>query len=374
MKFNLPTHEFNQLIGKIQNIAVTQKPSLPILANFLVEAYNDELTLTATDLSISIRCQADAQITEEGSITLPAKTLAQLARELTAPTVQFSTVNNICSIVSGTSRFKIPGMSKSEYPELPDLANANCIQIKQADLKDLIFRTSFAIAKDDDRYALMGALMEIEKGTIILVGTDGKRLARAHQTIEIDPEFSARMIIPSKAVEEIHKNLADEGLAKLYLMDDKIAVEVNKTLIIAKLLSGEYPDFSRIIPETSETILNLHCEELASLLRQISLFRSENSHSVRFIFAEGEMKLTSNTSNVGEGHVSMPVNYLGPKIEVAFHPGYFLDILRHCKKETIAMGLTDPYNPSVLTDADSIGKSLEASPLYVLMPMRLAET
>lgn len=373
MKFVLSTQELNQLINKIQNVAIAQKPAMPILSNFLVEAYNDELILTATDLSLSVRCYADAQILEEGHTTLPAKTLSQLTRELTAPTTQFATNNHVTTLVSGTSRFKIPGMSKETFPTLPHLDESSAIQIKQSDLKELIYQTSFAVAKDESRYALMGSLMEINQGQMIFVGTDGKRLARAFKVLEFDPQISARYIIPAKSVDEIYKNLGDEGEAKIYLMKDKIAVEANHTLIITKLLTGDYPDFSRIIPTTTNFVIHLHKEELISLLRQISLFRDDASRSVRFTFGQGELKLSANTPTFGEGMVSMAVDHQEPTIEVAYHPGYLLDILRHCKNETVAMGLIDPYNPSVLTDGTNLENSNEATPLFVMMPMRLAE-
>ena len=169
------------------------------------------------------------------------------------------------------------------------------------------------------------------------------------------------------------KNLGEEGDAKVYLLQDKIAVEANNTLLVAKLLTGEYPDLSRVIPEKPEFVFTLHRDELITMLRQISLFRTDNNHSVRFSFADGELLLCSNTTEIGEGRVAMPVNYQGPKLEIAFNPAYFLDILRHCKRETVMMGLIDSYNPGVIVDSEELGKSLEATPLFVIMPMRLSE-
>lgn len=373
MKLTIATSELNKMISKIQNI-ISSKPTMPILANFLLEAYNDELILTATDLAVSIRCHAEAQIYEEGATTLPTKTFANLIRELTAPIVQIQTnANDITTIVSGSSRFKINGMKKDEYPELPDYKNAQAFSIPQSIFKDLLYRIAFAISKDDDRYVLTGASLQIANGIITLLGTDGKRLARAFASINCDPALHVQAIIPSKATEEIIKNLNDEGEAKVYLLQDKIAVEANQTLLIAKLLSGEYPDLSRVIPEKPEFIFNLHRDELMTMLRQICLFKNDNNHSARFSFTDGELQLSSNTTEVGEGHVAMPVNYSGPKLDIAFNPVYFLDILRHCKRETVMMGLIDTYNPGVIVDNDSLEKSFDSSPLFVIMPMRLSE-
>ncbi|MCE2982040.1 MAG: DNA polymerase III subunit beta [Parachlamydia sp.] len=372
MKFTISTQELNYLIGKIQNI-VPQKPTVPILSHFLIEAFNDELILTATDLTVGIRCHAEAKIVEEGAVVLPAKRFAQLARELTVANVEITRHQETTTVVAGTSRFKLKGLEKSEFPALLDLSDGSHFHIEQQTLKDLLYRTSFAVSREDTRYALTGVLMQIENGQVRFVGTDGKRLARAHHSIEQPYEMSSQSIIPLKAIEEISKSLSDQGMAKITILPDKLAIEANDTLLLTKLLMGEYPDVNRIIPEQSEIIITLHREELLTLLRQISLFTPENNHSVRFTFQEGELHLIANSSEFGEGNVCMPVNFHGPKLEIAFNPSYFIDILRHCKEETVTIGLTDPYNPGMITDGEKLDSSLSVSPLFIIMPLRLSE-
>ena len=312
------------------------------------------------------------KIHTEGATTLPAKKMAHLIRELTAPNIELtSNGNEISEIVANTSKFKLHGMSKNEFPALPDVAEATQFKIPQADLRDMFFRTSFAVSKEENRYVLTGICLTVKNGIATFIGTDGKRLSKAHIPINLDPNFSGTYIIPIKAVDEIAKNLLDQGEATVFLMNDKIAVEASNTTIISKLLNGDYPDVNRVIPTNPATILSLHREELMTLLRQISLFTPDANHSVRFTFSEGELKLTANTMEVGEGKVSMPVNYHGEKLEIAFNPNFFLDILRHCKKETVSIGVTDPFNPGIITDQDTL--SSNSTPLFVLMPMRLNE-
>lgn len=374
MKFVISTQELNYLISKCLNV-VSQKPTIPILSNLLIEAVNNELIITATDLTVGIRCFTEAKILEEGATTLPAKKLAQLVRELTSVNLEVTShANEITEIVADSSKFKLHGMSKSEFPALPDLNGAVQFTIKQSELKDVLYRTSFAVSREDNRYVLTGTLMHIANGQATFVGTDGKRLARAYLPIDVDKGFVGHFIVPVKAVEEILKNLTDEGDVKIYLMTDKVAIEAPNTIIITKLLSGDYPDITRVIPETSESIVALHREELMTLLRQISLFTAENNHSVRFTFSNGELKLSANAMDVGEGKVSMPANYQGQKLEIAFNPSYFLDILRHSKGETVTIGVTDSYNPGVITDKEMTEfVTAQATPLFVLMPMRLNE-
>lgn len=374
MKFVISTQELNYLISKCLNV-VSAKAPIPILSNLLLEVVNNQLIITATDLTVGIRCVTEVKVLEEGSTTLPAKKFSQLVRELTSLNVEITTnANEVTEIVADSSRFKLNGMSKNEFPALPDLEGALHFNVKQGDFKDVLFRTSFAVSREDNRYALTGTLLHISSGQATFVGTDGKRLARAIHPIDIDKDFTGNFIIPVKAVEEIFKNLADEGDVKVYLMTDKIAVETTHATVITKLLSGEYPDIARVIPETAETVVALHREELMSLLRQMSLFTVENNHSVRFTLGGGELRLSANAMEIGEGKVSMPANYHGPKLEIAFNPSYFLDILRHSKGETVTMGVTDSYNPGVITDKDMTHfVTANATPLFVLMPMRLNE-
>lgn len=375
MKFVISTQELNFLMRKIQNV-IPAKATMPILSNVLVEAKNGMLTLIATDLTVGIRCTTEAKIMQEGSTTLPAKRFLQLIQELTAINVELETsAHHLTEIRSGASRFKINGMSGTEFPSFPDLSQAMRISLPQKDLKDLLFATSFAVSKEDNRYVLTGALMRIANQKIMLLGTDGKRLARAHLAVDIDPAFMGSYVIPIKAVEEMIRNLQETGAAHLYLMADKIGLDIGGVVIITKLLAGEYPDVSRVIPERSEATIALHREELISLLRQVDLFSVEGTHSVRFSFSDGELRLSANSPKVGEAKVSMPVNYQGPKIDIAFNSHFFLDILSHSKeKENIKIGLTNAFEPAVLTyENEKTAHEITDSTLFVLMPMRLSE-
>lgn len=375
MKFVISTQEFNYLISKCMNVVPT-KATVPILSNILIEASNGILTLTASDLTVGIRCFTEAKIIEEGTTTLPAKCLAPLVRELTSTNVEVSTNSNeVTEIAANDSRFRIHGMASELYPSLPELEEIQNFSLKQSELKDVLFRTSFAVSREDNRFALTGLFLSIENGIAMFIGTDGKRLARNFLPIAIDTSFTGSYIIPIKTIEETLKNLSNEETpAKIYLMSDKIAIEMNNTMIISKLLVGDYPDVNRIIPATAEKSIVLHREELITLLRQVSLFTDDDHHAARFIFTDGDLHITANTMKVGEGKTNMPANYQGSKLEIAFNPTFFIDILRHSKGETITLGISDSFNPGIIADQEmQTFVSAEASPLFVLMPMRLHE-
>lgn len=358
--------DFAKLIGKIQSVVPT-KPSIPILANVLIEAKNGELIISATDLTVSMRAFGEAEVEEAGAITLPARRLFQLIRELTTPEIEIETTSpEVAVIHSGSSHFRIQGMHKSEFPAFPDLSEGYTLNFKAEVFKDMLMSTSFAAARDDSRQVLNGIMMQKVKNLATFVGTDGKRLARNQVEVETDSEETGSYILPLKAVEEIVKILdeKEEGI-KLTVMPEKLAIESGSVTLISKLLSGQYPDVSRVIPQKTENTVTLHRDELISLLRQVALFTSEGSNSVRFSFAEGALHLTATSGDIGEGKVSMPVNYSGPKLEIAFNPHYFLDILRHTKSkdETVQFNVSDSYNPGLITDSSKAE--------FVIMPMRL---
>jgi DNA polymerase III subunit beta len=364
MKVIISKADLVSLIGKIQSI-VSPKPAIPILANVLIEAMDDQLIISATDLTVSMRAYAEAKVLEEGAITLPARRFFQLVRELTAPQVEIHcTSPEIAFINAGSSHFKINGMHKSEFPALPNLSDGVHFTIESTALKELLSRTAFAAAREDSRQVLNGILLQSASGMATFIGTDGKRLAKLQSSVNLAEQHSGSYILPLKAVEEIIKILdSKEVTARITLMADKAAIEAGAITLITKLLSGQYPDVSRVIPEKSPSSISLHREELISLLRQVSLFTSETSCSVRFSFQPGSLHLSAMSGDIGEGKVNMPVNYTGPKFDVAFNPNYFLDVLRHSKDETVSFDITDPYNPALITDSSNA--------LFVIMPMRL---
>lgn len=365
MKVLISRQELITLIGKIQNV-VPSKPAIPILANILVEAIDDQWIISATDLTVSMRAYAEAKVLQEGSITLPARRFFQLVRELTAPQVEIHTLSaDIATLNAGSSHFKIHGMHKGEFPSLPDLSEGVQLSIPSILLKELLSRSAFAAARDDSHQVLNGILLQYAGPIATFIGTDGKRLAKIHTTVDLPADYKGSFIIPLKAVEEMVRMLdvKEEEPVKLILMRDKIALELKTTTLISKLLSGQYPDVSRVIPEAKEQKITLHREELISLLRQVALFTSETNSSVRFCFTTGELHLSATSGEIGEGKVNMPVNYAGEKLEAAFNPIYFLDLLRHSKDETVDFTLSNSYNPGLVTDSSTAQ--------FVIMPMRL---
>ncbi len=373
MKFTISRQELAEILSRLQNIVAPKTP-IPILSNLLLEVQDSRIIITATDLTVGIRLTGNAKVAEPGATTIPARRFAQLVRELTASQLEISTNNkDITLIVADSSTFRIHGLPRTDFPALPDLSGAIRVQVSQGQLKDALYRTSFAVSKEDNRYVLTGVYCQIINGQAIFVGTDGKRLARTSIPTNMDPNTNYECILPLKAVDEILKSLtSDDEPATLSILPEKIAVEANDALIVSKLLTGDYPDVDRVIPQESACVVALHREELMQLLRQVALFTTDDNHSARFTLTKGELQVNATSMDVGEGKVSMPVNYDGERFDIAFNPLYFTDILRHSKNETVSLGFTDAYNPGVIVDgALQPGYKELPNPLFVLMPLRL---
>lgn len=364
MKAILSRPELANVIGNIQSV-VSSKPAISILANVLIETKGETVTVSATDLTVSMRAQMEANVVEEGAITLPARRFFQLIRELTVPEIELrTTTDEIAYVQAGTSEFRLNGINRAEFPALPDLTQGEHFVMRVDAFKEILSKSVFAAAKEDSRHVLNGVLMQIENSNATFIGTDGKRLAKVHTPIDVNPEHKHHYLIPLKAVEEIIKSLDGDEAVKVSLMSDKIGIECGSTVLITKLLSGDYPDVERVIPKDSTFNLTLHREELMALLKQVALFTTDKSHSVHFTLSNGELTLTANASEIGDGKVSMPVDYSGEPFEIAFNPFFFHDILRHCKDETVNFSITTPHNPGLITDSTTAN--------YVIMPMRLA--
>lgn len=364
MRIILSKTDILSAFQKIQSI-VPAKPQMPILSNVLLLAIQDELTLTATDLSLSMKITIPAKVIEEGAIVLSSKRLSALIRELTSHEVEIATTPfHVAMIYAGSSQFKIPGMNPADFPEVPTLWDGIQVQFPTTLLKDMLSKTAFSAGRDETRPIFSSIHLHKNENSTVFTGADGKRVARTFTDLPLSPGWQGSFILPIRAAEEIIRLLdTKEETVSLHFLDGKISIQVGSVVLVSQLLSGQYPDISRIIPEKQTSSINLHREELITLLKQVSLFTSADRTSIRFTFTPGELHLSITGTDAGEGHVSMPINYQGDRMDVAFNPTFFLDILRHSKDETVQLNLKDGYNPGLITDS--------SSSLYVLMPMRL---
>ena len=363
MKFRISKEVFLEGLQKVQHV-VSSRTTLPILSNVLLVAKGGRLQFTTTDLDVGITGSVEAQIEREGATTLPAKRLVNIVRELPSSEVEITVDGkNVASIQSGPSFFKIIGLSQDEFPPLPDFGGAKEFRIPQVMLRDGLRKTSYAISTDETRYVLNGIYTSFREGKLTLVATDGRRLAMVENDLEFPASHETDIIIPTKAVQELQRLLGESGEALVRLSESQISFSIGDSLLVSKLIEGNYPNYRQVIPGDSTERVELGREALLETVRRVSLLSSDKSNSVKLVFGENRIEITANSPDVGEARESMDVSYTGKPMQIAFNPDFLKAPLQNLDTASVYLDLIDEMSPGVIR--------IDGSFLYVLMPMRV---
>jgi len=364
MKFSVTKEKLLECLQQVQNV-VSTRTTLPILSNVLLQANGNEISLTTTDLDVGVRGSFEAAVEKGGATTLPARRLFTIIRELPSSEISFDIDGkNAASIRSGQSFFKILGLPEEEFPPLPKFDESKVVTIRQKDLRDGLRKTSYAISTDETRYVLNGVLFSFKDNKLTLVATDGRRLAMLDIDLEFPRSHEADIIVPTKAVTELHRLLTDEGDVRVSVGSGQIAFDLNNTLLVSKLIEGNYPNYKQVIPGEMKERVTLERETFLNSLRRVSLLASDKSNSIKLNFAKNNIDITANTPEVGEAKESLPVVYKGREFSIAFNPEFLMAPLRNLSEDEIFLDLIDEMSPGVI--------KIQTPFLYVLMPMRIS--
>src|ERR1700731_4175860 len=255
-------------------------------------------------------------------------------------------------------------MEKTPLPFGAGKASSKSLDCPKKDFRDGLRRTSYAISTDETRYVLNGLLFSLKENKLTLVATDGRRLAMADIELEIPRSQEADIIVPTKAVTELQRLLTDDGEVKVSVASGQIAFDLNKTLLVSKLIEGNYPNYKQVIPGDAKERVTLERETFLNSLRRVSLLASEKSNSIKLSFAKNNIDITANTPEVGEAKESLPVQYKGRDFSIAFNPEFLMAPLRNLAEDEVFLDLIDEMSPGVL--------KIQTPFLYVLMPMRIS--
>lgn len=364
MKFRISKEAFVDGLQKVQSV-VSSRTTLPILSNVLIEARDGRLRFTTTDLDVGITGAVDAEIDKEGATTLPAKKLLSVVRELPTSEIEVSVDNkNHASIRSGPAFFKIIGLNEAEFPPLPNFQDAKEFRIPQGVMRDGLRKTAYAISTDETRYVLNGIFASFRDGKVTLVATDGRRLAMVDSDLDFPASHETDVIIPTKAVQELQRLLGDTGELTVQIAGNhQISFAIGDTLLVSKLIDGNYPNYRQVIPGDAVERVVVAREALLETVRRVSLLSSDKSNSVKLVFDENQIEITANTPDVGEAQETLDVPYTGKRLQIAFNPEFLQAPLRNLDTEEVYLDLIDEMSPGVLR--------IEGTFLYVLMPMRV---
>lgn len=364
MKFNT-TKEV--LLKGIQNVqsAINAKSSLPILSNILMEATNDSIILIATDLDIGIVSTVAIKPSITGSVTVPAKKFSDIIKELPEDeSISISVKkNNFVNIDCGSNAFKIMGLPKDEFPQLPEIKNKDSITIEQPILKKLLRMTSFAISRDETRYILNGVLFVTKPSYIRLVATDGRRLAVVEKKAQLPKTLERKFIVPTKAINELDKILGDSGEVKIFLGENQVFFDVGPTRLVSRLIEGEFPGYEQVIPKEIKEKVVVSRTLFLSAIKRVALFTNPDSMAVKIEVSRDKMVLSKSSPYLGEARVEMDVEYKGKDMAIGFNPDYLADVLKNVDKESVGLELADSEKPGTIRMGEEY--------TYVVLPMQL---
>lgn len=362
MKFKTSKENLLNGIQIVQNI-VSSRSTLPILSNILLETKKTSLKLNATDLDIGISCEIPVETLEEGAITIPAKRFSDIVKELPSGEVTVhAKKNNQVDIEGKNCRFKLIGLPKEEFPKFPEFKDREVIKVDQFELKEMFRLTSFAVSHEESRYVLNGVLMEVEGDLIRVVATDGRRLAKVEKKLSAPLKKEFNVIIPIKAVQEIMRNLKDEGQVSFVVGTNQILFDVNGVLIATRIIEGEFPNYNQVIPKQAPNHIIMNTQELLSSIRRANLLATPDFQAVKFEVFNNKMVVSKNTPDVGESREEIPIEYSGSELVIGFNPVFLIDFLKNISEENVNIELQGADKPAVMRLQDY---------LYLALPMRL---
>ena len=307
---------------------VERKTTIPILSNYLFEAAGDKLSLTATDLDLSLRTSCSAKVKKEGSCTIPARKLHDYVKLLPDADITIKLLeNHWVSIRCGRSNTKMVGMARSNFPTLPVFPTAGAVKIPAQVLRGLIAKTGFAIANEESRYTLNGALMVLKAESITMVATDGHRLAHIERPGEKFEGVSGEMktLVPKKAMDEL-KSLLDSTDAETidFAKDEStLYFRIGGRLLTSRQLTGQFPNYEAVLPKDNNKVVTVPGEELSAAISRVAQFADERSRAVRLRLEKGELKLSASSTETGESEDSIEVGYNGDALTIGFNATVF---------------------------------------------------
>jgi DNA polymerase-3 subunit beta len=350
---------------------VERKTTIPILSNLLFEAKGNRLSITATDLELSIRTSCDAKVKKEGSGTIPAKKLYDLVRLLPDEEIRFKLIeNHWIQILSDRKSYKLVGMSKENFPALPGFPHA-LVKIPAALLNDLIAKTTFAISLEESRYTLNGALLVLKPDSVTMVATDGHRLAMVENTHKLEGlSAEVRVLVPKKAMTEIQRLAADSddtATADFAQDESHLFFQIGRRLLTSRKLTGQFPNYEAVLPRDANKTVVLERGELQDALRRVSQLADQRSRAVKFVLAKEGIEISASSPEYGEAKEAIEKEYKGEPLAIGFNAQYILDFLAAAADGPIAFELKDEQSAGQLRPlADESSRYR-----YVVMPMRI---
>jgi DNA polymerase-3 subunit beta len=353
---------------------VERKTTIPILSNFLLEADDDKIVITATDLDQSIRTSCAAKVKKPGSCTIPARKLYDYIRLLADGDMSIKLLeNHWVQIRAGRSNTRMVGMARANFPQVPEFPTGGVIKIPVASLRTLIARTIFAISNEESRYTLNGALLILKAESIAMVATDGHRLAHIEKTAESFPGINTekKTLVPRKALQELQSLLSNTEAEFIEFADDDATLffRVGHRVLTSRKLTGQFPNYEAVMPRDNTKFVIVRSTDLAASIQRVAQFADERSGAIKMRIEQNELKVSSSSTESGESEDTIETPYSFDPIVVGFNSSYLIDFLKAIGNEgEVRLEFRDAQSAGQVRPEDG---SDEYKYRYIIMPMRI---
>ncbi|HLJ89253.1 MAG TPA: DNA polymerase III subunit beta [Candidatus Angelobacter sp.] len=352
---------------------VERKTTIPILSNFLFEAAGDKLSITATDLDLSLRTSCPAKVKKEGSCTIPARKFYDYVKLLGDGEITIKLLeNHWIQIRSGRSNTKMVGMARANFPALPVFPSESALTLPAPVLRNLIAKTIFAISNEESRYTLNGALLLLKPESSVMVATDGHRLAHIENvTSRLPVSGEMKVLVPKKAMAELNSLLGAPDVQFVEFAKDESTLffRIGSRLLTSRQLTGQFPNFEAVLPRDNNKSVTIRGEELSGSIQRVAQFADERSSAVRMRLEKDELKISSSNSETGESEDSIETKYTGDAVVIGFNSYYLLDFLKVAGSGDVRFEFKDSQSAGQLRPDEATDSEYKYR--YVVMPMRI---
>jgi DNA polymerase-3 subunit beta len=370
MRFTITREKLQEGLTAVA-ASIPAKTTLPVLANILLETTEKGIRLSGTDLDIAVSTEVAADVETGGAITIPAKKLSEIARELPPSPVRIaSSGEQRVTLDCGRSHFRLLGLPRDEFPSFPNIRFNESWRVRSGELQKLISHTSFAVSTEESRPILNGVLWELRPEQMRMVATNGHRLAKMQVPIKSSGMPSADLIVPPKALEQIRRLFpADEEL-EIARGDNHLGFRSPFTAVYTRLIEGPYPNYEQVIPKDNDKYAIADKSALISALKRMSVIASDQTHRIRMSFNAGMVKFSVQTPDLGDAQDELPVRYEGDPLDIGFNASYLLEILRFMPTDEIRLTVRAPERAATLEPEEWKDP---AQYLCLVMPLRLVD-
>lgn len=352
---------------------VERKTTIPILSNFLFEAADDRLTITATDLDLSLRTSCAAKVKREGACTIPARKLYDYVKLLPDGDISIKLLeNHWVNIRSGRSNTKMVGMARANFPGLPAFPSTGAVKVPAQTLRSMIGRTIFAISNEESRYTLNGGLMVLKAESMTMVATDGHRLAHIEkQGEQFDVTGENKTLIPKKAMSELYSLLQNSEVEVVEFAKDESTLffRIGERVLTSRQLTGQFPNFEAVLPRENNKAVVVHSSDLNTAIQRVAQFADERSRAIRMKLEKNEMKISSSSTDSGESEDSIETAYSADPMTIGFNSEYLLDFLKVSNSGDVRLEFKDAQSAGQMRPDDGSDDGFKYR--YVVMPMRI---